>query len=97
MEEKSRLSNFLVLKEEGTLSYYIFVISSFEIAYKELALRYEALEKSYNELLSELRAALVKIGELEEKLGLNSKNSSIPSSKELYKIKKKQKAVKRSV
>lgn len=43
----------------------------------------------------ELKDKIIKLqaenDKLKERLGLNSKNSSIPSSKELYKVKKEQK------
>jgi transposase len=52
----------------------------------------EALTTENQVLTIENGALKLKISELEEKLGLNSKNSSIPSSRELYKIKKDNKA-----
>lgn len=46
------------------------------------------LESEIEILKSENQALRIENAELKEKLGLNSRNSSIPSSKELYKIKK---------
>ena len=51
----------------------------------------EQLETSISELVAENKALKSENAELKEKLGLNSKNSSIPSSKELYKSKKAEK------
>lgn len=48
----------------------------------------DALKREIEILKSENKALRIENAELKEKLGLNSKNSSIPSSKELYKIKK---------
>jgi hypothetical protein len=48
-------------------------------------------------LKAENKALKIENAQLKEKLGLNSKNSSIPSSKELYKIKKNKPKSKRNV
>lgn len=48
----------------------------------------EKLEAKIEELQAENKALRIENAELKERLGLNSKNSSIPSSKELYKITK---------
>lgn len=46
---------------------------------------------------SENKALRIENAELKERLGLNSQNSSIPSSKELYKLKKKKKKSDRKI
>ncbi|MDX5498168.1 MAG: DUF6444 domain-containing protein, partial [Wolbachia endosymbiont of Lasioglossum nitidulum] len=48
----------------------------------------EKLEGRIEELEAENKALRIENAELKERLGLNSKNSSLPSSKELYKTKK---------
>lgn len=48
----------------------------------------ENLKIEIENLKAENKALRIENAELKEKLGLNSKNSSIPSSKELYKMKK---------
>lgn len=48
-------------------------------------------------LKAENKALRIENAELKEMLGLNSKNSSIPSSKELYKLKKKKKKSDRKI
>jgi transposase len=48
-------------------------------------------------LKAENKALWIENAELKEKLGLNSKNSSLPSSKELYKIKKNKPKSERNV
>ncbi len=46
----------------------------------------EKLETKIEELKAENKALRIENAELKERLGLSSKNSSIPSSKELYKM-----------
>ncbi len=46
------------------------------------------MEVEVENLKAENKALRIENAELKERLGLNSKNSSLPSSKELYKIKK---------
>ncbi len=46
------------------------------------------MERENESLKAEHEALKIENAELKERLGLNSKNSSIPSSKELYKMKK---------
>lgn len=46
------------------------------------------MEKENENLKAESKALKIENAELRERLGLSSKNSSIPSSKELYQIKK---------
>lgn len=55
---------------------------------KNLERKIEKLESKIEELETENKALKIENAELRERLGLNSKNSSIPSSKELYKITK---------
>ncbi|RDD35113.1 Initiation-control protein YabA [Wolbachia endosymbiont of Cylisticus convexus] len=55
---------------------------------KNLQQRIEKLEARIKELEEGNKALKIENAELKERLGLNSKNSSLPSSKELYKIKK---------
>lgn len=54
---------------------------------EKLEAKVEKLEARIEELEAENKALRIENAELKERLGLNSKNSSIPSSKELYKIK----------
>ena len=51
----------------------------------------EQLQGAIVVLTTENKYLKSKVQQLEERLGLNSKNSSIPTSKELYKIKDKNK------
>ena len=76
------------------------MLSSLEELVKRQAERIDQLEARLSELEAENKVLKVENAELKsenaelkEKLGLNSKNSSIPSSKELY---KKQKTEKKS-
>ncbi|EAL58640.1 transposase, degenerate, partial [Wolbachia endosymbiont of Drosophila ananassae] len=55
---------------------------------ERLEAKIERLEKENESLKAENKALKIENAELRERLGLSSKNSSIPSSKELYKIKK---------
>ena len=55
------------------------------------------LQQKIEKLEAENKALRIEIAELKEKLGLNSKNSSLPSSKELYKIKKNKPKSERNV
>jgi transposase len=67
--------------------------------YKELAIQLDQLREQNevlvkeNKLLREANSKLIQeINELKEKLGLNSTNSSLPPSRDLYAIKRKDKA-----
>ena len=64
---------------------------SLEEIIKKQAEKIDQLEVRISELEAENRVLHVENAKLKEKLGLNSKNSSIPSSKELYKRKKSEK------
>ena len=55
---------------------------------KNLQQKIEKLKAEIENLKAENKALKIENAELKERLGLNSKNSSLPSSKELYKIKK---------
>ncbi len=55
---------------------------------EKLEVKIERLERENESLKAEHEALKIENAELKERLGLNSKNSSIPSSKELYKMKK---------
>ncbi|GFY65289.1 transposase IS66 family protein [Trichonephila inaurata madagascariensis] len=55
---------------------------------EKLEAKIERLERENESLKAENKALKIENAELRERLGLSSKNSSIPSSKELYKIKK---------
>ncbi|MBS9529058.1 IS66 family transposase, partial [Wolbachia endosymbiont of Ceratitis capitata] len=55
---------------------------------EKLEAKIERLERENESLKAENKALKIENAELKERLGLNSKNSSLPSSKELYKIKK---------
>ncbi|GFQ89144.1 initiation-control protein YabA [Trichonephila clavata] len=55
---------------------------------KNLQQKIEKLEVEVENLKAENKALRIENAELKERLGLNSKNSSLPSSRELYKIKK---------
>src|SRR5688572_4182001 len=57
-------------------------------AYEELLVRFEKLEAEVVLLRAENARLIQENKELKDKLGLNSKNSGIPSSKELYKLKR---------
>ncbi len=64
---------------------------------KNLQQKIEKLEGRIEELEAENKALRIENAELKERLGLNSKNSSLPSSKELYKTKKDKPKSKRNV
>ena len=66
---------------------------SLEEIIKKQAEKIDQLEVRISELEAENRTLHLENAKLKEKLGLNSKNSSIPSSKELYKRKKSEKKV----
>ncbi len=55
---------------------------------EKLEAKIERLERENESLKAENKALKIENAELKERLGLNSKNSSLPSSKELYKTKK---------
>ncbi len=55
---------------------------------EKLEAKMERLERENESLKAENKALKIENAELKERLGLNSKNSSLPSSRELYKIKK---------
>jgi regulator of replication initiation timing len=55
---------------------------------QKIEAKIENLEAEIENLETENNALRIENAQLKEKLGLNSKNSSLPSSKELYKIKK---------
>ncbi|WP_253301901.1 IS66 family transposase [Wolbachia endosymbiont of Psylliodes chrysocephala] len=55
---------------------------------EKLEAKIERLERENEGLKAENEALKIENAELKERLGLNSKNSSLPSSKELYKMKK---------
>ena len=64
---------------------------SVEEIIRKQAEQIEQLGVRISELEAENRALHLENAQLKEKLGLNSKNSSIPSSKEIYKQKKSEK------
>ncbi len=64
---------------------------------ERLEAKIERLEKENESLKAENKALKIENAELKERLGLNSKNSSLPSSKELYKIKKDKPKSERSI
>ena len=66
---------------------------SLEEIIKKQAEKIDQLEVRISELAAENRTLHLENAKLKEKLGLNSKNSSIPSCKELYKRKKSEKKV----
>lgn len=55
---------------------------------EKLEAKIERLERENESLKAENKALKIENAELKERLGLNSRNSSLPSSRELYKIKK---------
>lgn len=57
----------------------------------------ENLKIEVENLKAENETLRVENAQLKERLGLNSKNSSIPSSKELYKIKKNKQKSERNI
>jgi transposase len=57
---------------------------------KKLKLDYNQLKSNYEKLELDNKKLKTENNELKEKLGLNSKNSSIPSSKEMYKQKREE-------
>ena len=61
---------------------------SLEEIIRKQADKIDQLEMRTSELEAENKAFKLENAELKEKLGLNSKNSSIPSSKELYRHQK---------
>ena len=66
---------------------------SLEEIIKKQAEQIDQLEVRISELEAENRALHLENATLKKRLGLNSKNSSIPSSKELYKHKKSERKV----
>lgn len=64
---------------------------------EKLEAEIEKLEAEVGRSEAENKALKIENAQLKEKLGLNSKNSSIPSSKELYKIKKNKPKSERNV
>jgi transposase len=56
----------------------------------KLSKEYSNLQLQHNEVCNELTALKQKITALEDKLGLNSSNSGLPTSKEIYKIERRQ-------
>ena len=63
-------------------------MNKFEQLYLDLQAKLYALECRILQLELENNALKKENAQLKEKLGLNSKNSSIPTSKEIYKLKK---------
>ncbi len=70
---------------------------SFKIEIEQLKAEIKRLEIENENFRSENKALRIENAELKERLGLNSQNSSIPSSKELYKLKKKKKKSDRKI
>jgi len=64
------------------------VIQKFEAQVADLRAKVFLLEEQNEELKTQNKLQAQEIKKLKDRLSLNSKNSSIPSSKELYKIKK---------
>ena len=63
---------------------------SLEEKFIKLSEEFVELQKAYAELRKENAFLKQRIVELEDKLGLNSSNSGLPTSKEIYKIERKQ-------
>jgi regulator of replication initiation timing len=70
---------------------------SFKIEIEQLKAEIKRLEIENENFRSENKVLRIENAELKERLGLNSQNSSIPSSKELYKLKKKKKKSDRKI
>jgi hypothetical protein len=64
---------------------------------QNLKQRIEKLEAKNEILRAENKALKIENGHLKEKLGLNSKNSSLPSSRDLYKLPKEKAKSERNI